>query len=69
MKINKKVFEKGKITKEIDKVNKIMDEVKEYNATIDQVNETLILVNNEVIDKKNFSIMTLPSTKDVFRNL
>ena len=69
MKINKKVLEKGKISKEIDEVNKIMDDIKESNKTIDYVTATLSLSNGEIIDKKNFSIMSLPSTKDIFRDI
>ena len=69
MKIDKKVFKKSQISKEIDKVNKIMDSIEKTNKTIDHINDTLILCNGEIIDKKNFSIMSLPSTKEILRDL
>ena len=69
MKINKKLFKKDKISKEIDNVNKIMRSIKETNKTIDYVTDTLVLSGGEVIDKKNFSIMSLPSTKKVLSEL
>ena len=69
MKNNKKLFKKNEISKEIAEVNKIMDSIKGTNKTIDYITDTLILCNGEVIDKKTFSIMSLPSTKEVLRNL
>lgn len=69
MRIDKKLFIKGKLNKEIDKINKTLDKIKESNRTIDYVNETMALSNGEIIDRKNFSIMSLPRTKDILREI
>jgi hypothetical protein len=69
MMVNKKLLKKDKISKEIDKVNKIIKSIEETNKTIDYVSDTLILCDKEIIDKKNFSIMSLPSDKEFFRNI
>ena len=69
MKIDKKLFKKGKIEKDIDKISKIMKDIDNTNKTIDYINESIILSNGEIVDKKNFSIMSLPSTKEVLKDI
>lgn len=69
MKLDKKLFEKNETSKTINKINKIMDSIKEVEDTMQIVSETLVICGGEVIDKKTFSIMSLPSTEEVFEDL
>ena len=69
MKKDKNVFNKNTTNKKIDKINKLINDIDETNKTIDHINKTLILCNGEVVDKKNFSIMSLPTTKEIMKDL
>ena len=69
MSVDKKIFKKSQIDKKIDRINKLMDTIEKTNKKIDYITETLILCNGEVIDKKSFSIMSLPSTKEILNDL
>lgn len=62
-------IKKSNVIKEVDQINKLVKSVNDDNKIIDYVNNTLIMSGGEVIDKKNFSIMSLPSTKDILKNL
>jgi len=62
-------IKKTKISKEVEKINKVIDPINEDNDTIDYVNETLIISGGELIDKKNFSIMSLPSIKELLKDI
>jgi len=46
-----------------------MDSIQNIEETIQIVNDTLILCEGELIDKSTFSIMSLPSTKDILDDL
>jgi len=69
MTTDKKLFKKNRIGEKIDEVNEIMDSLVEINGTIDYVTDTLVLCGGEVVDRKNFTIMSLPSTKEVLRDI
>jgi len=69
LKIDEKVFKKNKIVKKIDNINKLVDSIEKTNETIKEINNTLIICNGEIVDRKNFSIMSLPSTREVLRDL
>ena len=64
-----KIWKKGRIGKDIEEVNRIMDEIKKTNEELEYVSETIFISNGEIVDKKNSAIMTLPSEKEVLRNM
>lgn len=69
MKISKKLFKKNHISKEIDEINRTMDSISGTNKTIDYINDTMAISGGEIVDRKNFSIMSLPSTREVLRDI
>ncbi len=67
--MDNRIVKKSNHTKTINKINKLMDSIQNIEETIQIVNDTLILCEGELIDKSTFSIMSLPSTKDILDDL
>ena len=55
--------------REIDKVNSLMAAIAATNESIDKVTDTIVLSKGEIVDLENLSVMSLPSTKEFYRNL
>ena len=67
--VEQEILETKKIMEEIQEVNEIMDQIKKINKTVEYVDENFIMRGEEIIDRKNCGIFTLPSTKEVLRSI
>lgn len=57
------------IPQELLDINTVISEVQEVASSISAVNDSIIVCNDEMVDKINFSIITLPKAKDIFKEL
>ena len=54
---------------EIEDVNTLMDRIAATYESIDRIDQTIVICEEEIIDTKSLSLMSLPSTKDFFENI
>ncbi len=55
--------------REIDEVNALMGAISATNESIDKVTDTIVLCKGEIVDLENLSVMSLPTTKEFYRNM
>lgn len=54
---------------EIEDVNTLMDRIAATYESIDRIDQTIVICEEEIIDTKSLSLISLPSTKDFFENI